>query len=742
MPGAQSAVRKRAGTVLGAGAPDAAVRTAVPAALLLIMVVIAYLPALRAGFIWDDDDYVTANQTLRSLDGLRRIWVQPGAVPQYYPLTFTSLWVNYQIQGVEPLGYHLVNVLLHACNALLLWRVLLRLRVPGAWLAAAIFALHPMMVESVAWVTERKNVLSGACALAALLLWLRTRRRGDWRADGAVLLLFVAALLSKSVTCTLPAVMLLIAWWERGFVDRRTLLRLLPLFVVGLGMALVTVWLERHHVGAEGDEWSLSFLERLLIAGRIAWFYPRTLLWPDALTFIYPRWVADPRLWWQYVPAAAAGAVMGALYAARRRLGRGPLVAVLCYAAMLAPALGFFNVYPMRYSFVADHFAYLPSTALIALAAAAGAICLRRVDRRVTWALSAAVLLTLAGITARQCGIYRDVRSLWTDTLAKNPDCWLAHNNLGVMLLQDGEVDAAALHFARALQAKPEYREALINSANTFRARGQRDDALRLYAEAVRRYPGSTSAQTALAIALIEGGRAGEARAHLDVALQLDAANADAYVILGKLLQDDGKTASAVGAYTEALRLRPDSATAHYNLAGVLAGQGRTADALDHYAAVVRLRPGWAEARYNLATLLLGQGRLEAAKGHLTAALEVRPDYAEAHGNLGYLLFAQGLRSAAIAEYQQALRLKPDYPEAHTNLGVALLADGKTAEAITHCEAALRLKPEHAAAHRALGIALARQGDAARARAELETALRLSPDDDEARHALEQLRSR
>jgi tetratricopeptide (TPR) repeat protein len=728
------------------------VGTAAAGALLVVLTLAVYLPALHAGFIWDDDDYVTANVTLRNVEGLRRIWLEPGAVPQYYPITFTSLWVNYQLGGPQPLGYHLVNILLHAVNALLLWRVLRRLRVPGSWVAAAVFAVHPMMVESVAWITERKNVLSGLFYLAALLAYLRSTApaedmsdsRIQWRFYLAACALFVGALLSKSVTCSLPAVMLLLAWWK-GRLDRHTVGMLAPLFVLGIVMAALTVWMERYHVRAEGAEWALSFVERGLVAGRALWFYPRSLLWPRSLTFIYPRWTIDAHTWWQPLFPAAAGAVFLGLYLARGRIGKGPLVATLCYTGTLVPALGFFNVYPMRYSFVADHFAYLAAAALIALAAAAGAELVRRAGRAgpaIAYATVTPVLLVLAMLTGRQCRIYQDLRTLWTDTLAKNPDCWLAHNNLGVMLLGDGDIDAAAMHFTQALRAQPGYREALINLGNTVRAQGKVEESIPLYAEAVRRYPESTSAHAALAIVLLEDGKPEEALAHLQHALQLDPTNAEAHATLGQLLQNRGALADAVTEYREALRLKPDSPVAHYNLAGVLAAQGQMGDAIRHYGEVVRLKPGFAAAHYNLGTLLLGQGRLDDAKAHFAAALQLKPDYAEAHSNLGYLLFEQGQTADAIAEYQQALRIKPDYPEAQTNLAMALAAEGKTAAAIVHYEAALQVKPDHAAAHRNLGIALARQGNTARAITELQEALRLSPDDGEARQQLEQLRER
>ena len=341
---------------------------------LVAATVLAYQPVWHAGFIWDDDVYVTNNLTLRSVDGLRQIWCKLTATPQYYPLVHTSFWLEYHLWGLNPVGYHVVNVLLHALAAILLWRVLVRLQLPGAWLAAGIFALHPVAVESVAWVTERKNVLAAVFYFAAALAYLRGRRRERMAESKSgvslrwyflAFALFVAALLSKTTACSLPAAMLLVIWWKRGRIAGRDVWPLLPFFAAGVALGLVTSWLERTHVGAQGPEWAFSFPERCLIAGRAVWFYAGKLFWPANLTFIYPRWQINTGAWWQWIFPVAALAVVAVLWRLRRRIGRGPLVAVLFFGGTLLPALGFTNVYPMRYSFVADHFQYLASVGLI-----------------------------------------------------------------------------------------------------------------------------------------------------------------------------------------------------------------------------------------------------------------------------------------------------------------------------------------------------------------------------------------
>jgi hypothetical protein len=346
----------------------------IPATALLTLVIAAYIPAIMGGFVWDDDDYVTRNPTLSGSGGLQRIWFEIGAVPQYYPLVHTSFWLEFHLWGLWPLGYHLVNVLFHGCSAILLWRVLLRLGVRGAWLAAAVFALHPVQVESVAWITERKNILSGVFYLSALLAYVRFLGlgrggfgpRGRWGWYWLALVLFLCALLSKTVTCSLPAAILLLLWWKRSRLRLNDVLSLVPFFVLGAALGLTTAWMEQHYVGAQGAEWALSWLDRCLIAGRALWFYVGKLVWPARLAFIYPRWQIDSALWQYCYPLAAVGLVV-CLWVLRRRIGKAPLVAALYFGGTLGPALGFINVYPMRFSFVADHFQYMASVGLLTL---------------------------------------------------------------------------------------------------------------------------------------------------------------------------------------------------------------------------------------------------------------------------------------------------------------------------------------------------------------------------------------
>ena len=556
---------------------------------------LAYSSAIRGTYIWDDDAYVSNNPAVRSPDGLRRIWTDRGASPQYYPLVFTSFWIEHRLWGLRPLASHVINVGLHGLNAILLALVLQRLAVPGAWLAAALFALHPVHVESVAWITERKNVLSTAFYLSAMLACLSAYGVGPpdeagsswpirWRAYAAALALLLGALLSKTVTCSFPAAMMVILWWRRDRIRKAELITLAPMFALGLAMGLVTAWIEQHHAGAQGEEWSLGLAERLLVAGRALWFYAGKLLWPSRLTFMYPRWELDVHSVGQWLFPLAVPAALFGLWALRSRIGKGPLAAVLLFAGTLLPALGFFNVYPMRYSFVADHFQYLASAGLIALIAAACSTAWRSFRLPVmAGAIGVAPVLALLGwLTWQQGQVYRNRETLWRDTLAKNPSSWMAHNNLGLVLFEQGRMAEAEQEFLETLQLKPDHPEANNNLGVILAGRGQRDAALARYEEAVRLKPNYAEAHNGLAATLVELGRLEEGIAHYRQAIRIQPGYAEAYHNLGLALAKAGRLDEAIKSYEQAIRLKPGYVKAHRNLGLLLQQQGRRREARKH----------------------------------------------------------------------------------------------------------------------------------------------------------------
>ncbi len=449
--------------LLGAGA---AKRGFVAPTALLVLTLLAYFPAYRAGFIWDDNVYVTNNPALRSAEGLGRIWTDPQLIRQYYPVTLSTFWVEHQLVGNNPALYHATNVVLHALNAIALRSVLGLVGIPGATLTAALFALHPVHVESVAWVTERKNVLSAFLYLLSAFFFLRVRLRDGVSGSRAPrfeytfsLLAYVAALLSKSVTCSLPVALFLTLWWKRGRILRKDAVLLTPFLALGLLLGLLTVHFERAYVGAQGGEWSFSIAEKIVLAGKIFWFYLGKLAWPHPLVFIYPRWKTPFASWSGLYPAAALGAIAAAWFF-RRRLGRGPATAALFFLCTLVPALGFFHVYPMRFSFVADHFQYLASIGVLALA---GALASR--GPAAARAILAALVIVFGVFTYQQARIYRDAETLWSVTIESNPDAWLARVNLGDLLMRRGKVDEAIEQLEAALRTEPRETTSLKNLA-------------------------------------------------------------------------------------------------------------------------------------------------------------------------------------------------------------------------------------------------------------------------------------
>jgi tetratricopeptide (TPR) repeat protein len=697
-------------------------RTIVLGALIFCATILAYLPALWGDFIWNDSDYVTA-PALRSLGGLARIWTEPGATQQYYPLLHSAFWVQHRLWGDHPLGYHIVTLMLHAGSAVLFALILRRLFVsdraqslcaparieqPGAsvaWLAALLFALHPVHVESVAWITEQKNTLSLVYYLAAALVYLQFDETRRPRTYVAALALFAASLACKTVTATLPAALLVIFWWKRGRLEwRRDVLPLLPWLALGAAAGLFSSWIERIYGGAQGVDFDLPVIGRVLVAGRAIWFYAGKLVWPVGLNFVYPRWTVDAAVWWQWLFPFGVLAVGAALWALRRRT-RAPLAAFLLFVGSLFPVLGFVNLYGARFSWVWDHWQYLPDLGPLALAAAGLTAGWRRAAWRLRWlgpGLMAALAVLLGALTRSHCRIFHDDQTLYRATLARNPGCWLAHYNLGVVWSQmPGRLDDAIVQFKEALRLKPDYAGAHNNL-------------------------GLAWSQTP--------GRLNDAIAQFEEVLRLKPDYAEAHNNLGAAwAKMPGRLPDAIAQYKEALRLKPDFAEAHNNLGNAWSKMpGRLQEAIAQYEEALRLQPDYAEAHNNLGNAWLKMpGRLPDAVAQYEAALRLQPDYAEAHNNLGFALSQMpGRLPDAVAQYEAALRLQPDSPGVHENLGLALSQmPGRLPDAVAQYEAVLRLQPDSAEAHNNLGLALSqipgRLNDAA---AQFMEALRLQPD--------------
>ncbi len=616
--------------------PPAALFAAVLSATLA-----AYVPALSGGLLWDDAGHVTRSD-LQSWPGLGRIWFQLGATQQYYPLLHSAFWIEHRIWGDATIGYHLVNVLWHATSACLLIAVLRRLAIRGAVLAGLIFALHPVAVESVAWIAEQKNTLSTVFYLAAALAWLQfedDRRPGRY---AVALLCFMAALLTKSVTATLPAALLVIAWWRRGRLSwRGDVLPLLPWLLMGVGAGIGTSWLEAHQIGASGEDFALGAAGRCLLAGRVVWFYLAKLVWPARLTFFYPRWSIDAGVLWQWLfPAAAVATLAAGLWWCRR--DRGPLAAALLFGGALLPALGFVNVYPFIFSYVADHFQYLASLGMIAFltAAAARGFLLLAWPRWSGSALAAGILLGLGTLTWRQSAMYHDPRSLYEATLDRNPSSWVAQLNLGTALDDAGQPEESLPHLRRALELKPGFPETLNSLGNVLNRLGRPAEARPLLEQAVRARPQFALARNTLGSTLMALGDSAGGISQFRQALEIDPGLVLARVNLGWALANTGREAEALELLEQARSQQPDLADIECKIGLTLAMNDRLAEALPHLSRAVELQPAQPEIRYILGRALLDLGRRAEAAEQLEETLRLDPDHAGAKDALNRLLRA------------------------------------------------------------------------------------------------------
>jgi tetratricopeptide (TPR) repeat protein len=637
--------------------------------LLVAATLIAYGPALPGKFLWDDEIYITHDPLLTAPDGLRRIWFSLESPSQYFPLTYTTFYIEHGLWGLNPAGYHLVNILLHAANALLLWRVLTRLRVPGAWLAAAVFALHPVEVESVAWISERKNVLMGFFFLLTLLAWIQfidAKCKRPWRFYILALVFYALALLAKTTACTLPAALLLILWLEKMPIHWRRLAQVAPFVAMAVGMGLVTVWWERHHQGPQPKLFEIGPVERVLIASRAVWFYAGKLFWPANLSANYPRWTisaSDPIAYGWVAATAALGVV---IWRARRWAGRGVEVAAAFFVATLSPLLGFVMLYTFVYSFVADHYQYLACIGPIALAAAGMAVGLGRIaagKRVLQPVLCAALLMTLGALTWKQCGMYADAETLWQTTFRQNPNSFLAQGSLGTTCSENGQLDEAIAHYQKALKLNPNF----------------------------------ATVHYSLGVCYYQLGRMDEAIAQYKKEVEINPDHAMAHNNLGYALARKGETDEAIAEYRKALAIEPDMAPAHDNLGAALLKKGEVDDAIAHLLKAEQIEPGFIGEQNSLGIAFARKGEQTVSILHFQKALETHPNDAEACNNLAWLLatasdssLRDGARALALARKAGQLAGR-DSPGNLQTLAAADAETGNYREAIATARHALEM---------------------------------------------------
>jgi tetratricopeptide (TPR) repeat protein len=435
----------------------------------------------------------------------------------------------------------------------------------------------------------------------------------------------------------LPVALLGCVWWLRGRVRRQDLLRCVPFFALSLVMGLVTIWFEYNRdLGGQATR-ADGFLSHLAVAGLAPWFYLYKALLPANLMVIYPKWRVDTSYWGSYMPAALLAGCFLICWGKRATWGRPLLFGLGYFVAMLFPVLGFFDQGFYSYSLVADHWQYYAIVGPIALAVAAASTIGRRADqpgRSMEAVVGLVVLLMLGMATWTRAGVYATAETLWRDSLSKNPNAWMAHNNLGLALQGAGKLSEAIEQYEQALHTEPDDAEAHDN----------------------------------LGLVLQGLGKTSEATAHYEQALRIKPDFADAHNNLGTALAQTGQTREAIAHYEQALRIDPDYDEAHYNLGLALMGSGRTSEAVEHYEQALQIKPDFAEAHYNLGVALVQLGRPQEAMGHWEQALQLKPDYAEAHYNLGVALVQRGRIPEAIQHLQQALRIKPDFAPARDAL--------------------------------------------------------------------------
>jgi tetratricopeptide (TPR) repeat protein len=653
----------------------------VGAVALIALTVAVHWPALHNGFIWDDDDHFTANPAVAAPDGLRKIWSSL-EFSRYYPLTLTTFWAQRRLWGLNPMPYHAVNIAFHATNAVLIFLLLRRLNVRAAWAAAAIWAAHPVTVESVAWVTELKNTQSGVFFFLSLLCFLEFERRRSVAGgcssrrlggknnhapvDGRyyttlyafALITFAAAVLSKPSAVVLPLVILLCAWWRRRKLTRADLVRALPFFALAAGMSLLTIVEQGGHIERGVQDGTLGLTERFIVAGKATWFYAWKTVWPADLIFVYPRWKLDADSVVSLFPLAGVAAVGIALWRFRQReWARASLFGFGYFLIALLPVLGFFDIYFFRYSFVADHFQYLACLGIIALAAAGGNALIQHHATRIIAALT--VMAGLGAMSWHHSHIFRDDETLWRDTLAKNPSAFIAHNNLGVIYNGKRDYARAEKHFREALRLKPDFLEARSNLGLALTELGGHEEALEELQTALRIKPDFSKAHYCLGRLYYIMKKFAAAEHHLRLATLSEPTMAEAHYDLGVLLQEQGEDERAIASYTTAISLRPDYAAAHNNLANIHVKNGNFHEAIRHYTLAIEHNPSLGEAHYNVAAALRETGRTELAIHHARKAVELRPKLGSGYFQLGKLLAETRQYSEAIQVFRRGLEVEP-----------------------------------------------------------------------------------
>ncbi len=724
----------------GPGTYSISRRQVLAALALALLVIVSFGPAYLAGFVWDDVVFAE-EPAIRSASGLKSIWFSPRDIENeghYWPVTYTTFWLEHKLWGLEPLGYHVVNVLLHLVNVLLLWRLLGRLSVPGAWIVAAVFAVHPLHVESVAWVIERKDVLSGLFYLTSFLAYIRFVDGGSRGRYLFALTLFAVGLLSKTVIVTLPAALLIWHWWRRGRIAAKDLLRTAPFFAVGLAIALADTVFYRTREVVSLD---YSLIERILIAARAFWFYAGKLLWPTDLAVIYPLWdirATDPVAW---VYVAGVLALPAALWLGRGRWGRGPLACVAFAAATLSPALGLLDYGYMQFALVADRFQYLAGIGMLTLIVAALVRGADRLPSIYTWSakvLLVAVLAMFGTLTWKHTGNFHSNLTLFSHIVSLNPAARDAHINLSQALSRAGRPEESLEASRIAVEQRPDQPAGHSNLGLALMSLERFEEAEARFGRALELDPRHRGANQNLGAVMKRQGRYDEAIEQFHAVLEIDGDFVLGWSGLAETLFLAEQYEEALEAATRALSIEPDSpksAALHLLLGRASRETGQFEAAERNLLRAAELAPDEADPLRELATLYLRMERIDQASQYAARAEQLAPRSAATLHTRAETLRKQKRYDEALSLYREALELDSESAPITAGVGIAMFDLRRFEEAIELLDRALAIEPnlpEASSLHRVMGQALQELGrfdDAAR---QFEHTLELDPRNTEA----------
>ncbi|MBF0287811.1 MAG: tetratricopeptide repeat protein [SAR324 cluster bacterium] len=640
--------------------------TIFPGVLTLIALsLLAYYPATQAEFIIDDTPFYIEDPVMNQSDGIFKIWLNPrenNDIWPYIPITRTSFWIERQLVGLNFQVSHLINIGLHIITAFFLWLCLRYLHVRGAWLIGMIFVLHPIHVQSVAWIAERKNVVAGVFYILTVWSYFHFEKKKHWPWYVLTLGLFLCSLLSKSSTIMLPVLFIFCRLWNRSRWDKIDVIQLVPFFLLSLLMGYVRIWFEINSFDATGINYGWTFVERLLIAGHVPFFYLTKIFFPYPLLFTYHKWPIDAAQVSMYLPLVSIIVVGTILFWKYFSWGRSLFLALGAFLISLFPVLSFFNNSWTQFSFVADHWVHLPSIPVLILLVqgifyAVGCIKENAWARYVQSGIYVMLFIILLGLTWNQTQYYKNNKVLWESTLAHYPDAWMAHQELGREYMADGDNQLALRHLNKAIQLKNDRPDAYIN-------RGVAYFILEQYPRAIQNFNQALQLNNEMVKAYYNRGKSyaklhqyKKALADFTQILVLDPQFAEAYNNRGTIYLDLKQYSQALQEFNQALQLNPQLKEVYHNRGLVHISLGKYTQAIDDFNQVLQLDPQVVESLYSRGNAYLQLHQYEQAMGSYNEALKLNPQYVPAYNNRGYLHIISGNTKQACTNWMQACQL-------------------------------------------------------------------------------------